>query len=539
VGGLIDGFGMYPTQGHEQYTENPKEQTEIFLENFPQIKGMDIYYITAKCDRKTMKEESSGIFDIVKRIKESRTDLHHIGDGTKTLVIPMANGKKNLKCLMINEPKTRTYTTSYYPQNVIDAISGGDKPDIILFGADHISDHLINFRGIDAFQVGSFIEQTPHMKANRKPSNVGGWYINFCFDDITNSKMPLTTTYKPFYKRDGVNEEHDILLQKVRNRAEKFLEKTIIDFCPKDIKPREQLKLLRDISKRQTSLIKGQERQIDEMENTISTVGKKSEEYYANPTKDDEIMMALVSDVHIGHENSQIEALNNFAEMATDLGVKYWLDAGDALDSVAMRDEQPFEQKLIKLTDQLQTYKEEYPKLPNVQKFAITGNHPSSMKRRGMLADPGKLLSNYRPDIKIVGDSEGSVYIPIEGGKRNVRYLLKHPRGGSSESQSYILQKIIKRHVRKEQQNKAHDIFVGHYHIAYQLAQHMNVGGLMAGCFEGSTEFLNSLSLYPDIGGWIIKTGIGDHTNETTATFVPMERDKPNEAAIKNLFRNA
>ncbi len=112
-----------------------------------------------------------------------------------------ANAKVNLtpNCVLeINHPLDgAAYALSYGLQKMIDAMSGGEKPNIYLGGHHHKTMYLF-YRNIHAFECGTVQAQTPWMRGKRIPAHMGGWIVEVHVDDegtVTRCKGEFV----PFY----------------------------------------------------------------------------------------------------------------------------------------------------------------------------------------------------------------------------------------------------------------------------------------------------------------------------------------------------
>lgn len=92
-----------------------------------------------------------------------------------------------------------SYALSYAPQKTIDAMSGGEKPSVLLNGHHHKAFYMI-YRNIHAFECGTTEWQTPWMKGKRIAANVGGWIINIDVDD-NGTITRCSGEFIPFYKQ--------------------------------------------------------------------------------------------------------------------------------------------------------------------------------------------------------------------------------------------------------------------------------------------------------------------------------------------------
>jgi hypothetical protein len=119
------------------------------------------------------------------------------------IYLGMNNAKVSLtpNCIMeLNHPGDgAAYALSYTIQKLIDSMSGGDKPNILINGHHHKSMYLF-YRNIHAFEAGTIEAQTPYMKGKRIAANMGGWIIEVHVDEegtIQRCKGEFISLYKP------------------------------------------------------------------------------------------------------------------------------------------------------------------------------------------------------------------------------------------------------------------------------------------------------------------------------------------------------
>jgi len=91
-----------------------------------------------------------------------------------------------------------SYALSYKLQKMVEAMSGGEKPNILACGHYHKSEYFF-YRNVHIFQTSSFQAQTPWMKGKGIATSIGGWIVEINADNegtITRIKQE----YIPFYK---------------------------------------------------------------------------------------------------------------------------------------------------------------------------------------------------------------------------------------------------------------------------------------------------------------------------------------------------
>jgi biotin operon repressor len=168
AGDITEGVNMRQGHQYEVFSQGSDEQEEYVIERYPKRDGIITHFITGNHDHSSIKNSGH---DIGRRIAEKRKDMHYLGtSNAKVLLTP--------NCVMeVNHPLDgASYALSYTLQKTIDAMSGGEKPNILLNGHHHKALYLF-YRNIHAFEAGTFQSQTPFMRGKRIPAHMGGWII--------------------------------------------------------------------------------------------------------------------------------------------------------------------------------------------------------------------------------------------------------------------------------------------------------------------------------------------------------------------------
>lgn len=167
-GDITEGVNMRQGHQYEVFAQGSDDQEEYVIERYPKREGIITHFITGNHDHSSIKNSGH---DIGRRIAEHRPDMHYLGtSNAKVLLTP--------NCTMeLNHPLDgASYALSYTLQKSIDAMSGGEKPNILLNGHHHKALYLF-YRNIHAFELGTFQSQTPFMRGKRIPAHMGGWII--------------------------------------------------------------------------------------------------------------------------------------------------------------------------------------------------------------------------------------------------------------------------------------------------------------------------------------------------------------------------
>ncbi len=199
-GDISEGFKMRRGHEHELFVIGADDQANYIIKNHPYRKGIVTKFILGNHDTSHIK---NGGHDIGIPISREREDLQYLGT---------YNAKVNItpNCVVeLNHPLDGSaYSLSYSLQKMIDSISGGEKPNILLNGHHHKLFYMI-YRNIHAFECGTMQAQTPWMRGKRLAAHVGGLIIEVHVDKegtITcckNEFIPFYRTIKDDYRNWG------------------------------------------------------------------------------------------------------------------------------------------------------------------------------------------------------------------------------------------------------------------------------------------------------------------------------------------------
>lgn len=198
TGDIDEGEEMRPGHKYECYTQGADEHVDEIVKNYPKREGIQTLFITGNHDHSLIKRAG---LDIGKQIADKRKDMKYLGMSSAVVQLTP-------NCtLELRHPIDGTaYAISYKIQKMIDAMQGGEKPNILAVGHYHKAEYLF-YRNIHAIQTGTFQAQTPWMKGKQIAAMVGGWIIEAHVNDdgiITRFKQEFIPYYK-MLKEDYLN----------------------------------------------------------------------------------------------------------------------------------------------------------------------------------------------------------------------------------------------------------------------------------------------------------------------------------------------
>jgi predicted phosphodiesterase len=233
------------------------------------------------------------------------------------------------------------------------------------------------------------------------------------------------------------------------------------------------------------------------------------------------IRFGVVSDTHLNSRYAQITLLHQAYDEMQKQGIECVYHCGDIDEGDQMRMGHQYECYNQGADDHVEEVVKNYPKRDGMKTYFITGNHDHSfIKRNGL--DIGKMISDKRPDMKYLGQSQA--YINIAN---NCIMELRHPCDGSAYAISYKTQKMVD---SISGGKKPKILLVGHYHKAEYIF-YRNIHVFQAGALEAQTSFLRGKGISVSLGYWIIELTVtaDGQINSLNQTFNPFYEEIEND----------
>ncbi len=158
-------------------------QAEYFFEHWPRREGMETYLVAGD-DHEGWYVQTIGInvctYFQAAAARAGRDDLKFLDYMEHDVVFRAAKGEAIMR--VMHAGGGSAYALSYSVQKIIESLSGGEKPAIMLIGHFHKAEYLY-MRNVHAVQAASTMDQSPWLRKKRIQSTVGGWTIEFSVDD--------------------------------------------------------------------------------------------------------------------------------------------------------------------------------------------------------------------------------------------------------------------------------------------------------------------------------------------------------------------
>jgi predicted phosphodiesterase len=189
-GDISEGSGMRKGQEFEIFVHGADAQVRYIAENYPRVPGITTKFITGNHDLSQLKNAGH---DIGYALAEKRDDLEYLGQERARIQLT-----PNCIFEMVHPRDGASYAISYSTQKFIDAMSGGEKPNILFIGHHHKALYLF-YRNIHAFEAGCLQAQTGFMRGKRLSAHVGYWILEVDVNkdgSITRLKQEFFPQYK-------------------------------------------------------------------------------------------------------------------------------------------------------------------------------------------------------------------------------------------------------------------------------------------------------------------------------------------------------
>jgi len=190
TGDIDEGEQMRKGHQYECYNQGADDHAAEIVRVYPKRDGIRTKFITGNHDASLIR--LAGV-DIGRMIASKRDDMDYLGQDSA--VIQLADNCT----LELRHPGDGTaYALSYKTQKIIEAMSGGEKPNILAVGHYHKMEQLF-YRNVHLFQTGCLQAQTPWMRGKGIAAALGGWIVEVCLD-VDGGVERIQSEFFPFYK---------------------------------------------------------------------------------------------------------------------------------------------------------------------------------------------------------------------------------------------------------------------------------------------------------------------------------------------------
>lgn len=176
AGNLVDGHADF--NRFELYAHGATDQAHYMLDNYPERKGMTTYFITGCCHEGWWFRREGldiGVYFEGVAHRAGRLDLVYLGYGEADVSLEGPGGTSSVMKVM-HPGGGSAYALSYKPQKILEAMTGGEKPAVLLIGHFHKASYNL-IRNVHTIQAGCCQDQTKFMRSNNLDAHVGFWVV--------------------------------------------------------------------------------------------------------------------------------------------------------------------------------------------------------------------------------------------------------------------------------------------------------------------------------------------------------------------------
>lgn len=178
IGDVLDGdyTAVRKEQAYQLFLRGFDEQVGYVIEMYPHIDGITTYFIQGSHDETHLK---NGGATAGKWIDRCRDDMVYLGQDKATFKI------NNLRILMDHPGGGNAKSYSYKPQQAIEGLNPGEKPNILLQGHYHKSYYMF-YRNVHSLLVPCIVNQSQFMKKMNLQNVVGAYFLKIYSDEKGN-----------------------------------------------------------------------------------------------------------------------------------------------------------------------------------------------------------------------------------------------------------------------------------------------------------------------------------------------------------------
>lgn len=188
AGDVFEGLSHRPGHMYECTHLGYSQQLDYGREVFSQWKNTPIYMVDGNHDRWYVK--SNGAL-IVSELCAGQDNLHFLGHDEGDVEIG------GVKIKLWHGEDGSSYAFSYRIQKIVESMTGGEKPNILVCGHTHKSLYMFD-RHVHCISAGSMQKQSKWMRGKRHASHTGFYVVNMAINDT--GVAWFEPRFYPFYQ---------------------------------------------------------------------------------------------------------------------------------------------------------------------------------------------------------------------------------------------------------------------------------------------------------------------------------------------------
>jgi predicted phosphodiesterase len=190
TGDIDDGEQMRKGHQYELYNQGIDDHKDEIVRVYPRRKNMRTRLITGNHDASMVRLAGA---DIGRMIAKERDDMEYLGQDSAVIQLT-----DNCNLELCHPGDGTAYAMSYKVQKRIEAMSGGEKPNVLAIGHYHKAEYIPEYRNVHAFQTGCVQAQTPFMRSKSIAAMMGGWIVELHLN-VDGAIESLTSSFRSFY----------------------------------------------------------------------------------------------------------------------------------------------------------------------------------------------------------------------------------------------------------------------------------------------------------------------------------------------------
>lgn len=198
AGDVVAGWKIYKGQEFElhPFAKSWPEQLRMFEEEARYSEGLKVVFITGNHDNSFKK-----LVGIVpgEDFASVAPNWKFIGQDIGDVVLAAPKGEK-FRVRLIHPGGGTAYALSYHLQKIIESLSGGQKPNMIICGHYHKAIHIPQYRNVAGLYPGCFESQTPFMIQRGISASLGGWLITITLGKKTGLSNRVQAEWVGFFE---------------------------------------------------------------------------------------------------------------------------------------------------------------------------------------------------------------------------------------------------------------------------------------------------------------------------------------------------
>ena len=177
VGDLVDGnYPNRPENPRQQFLHGFDEQAGYVVDMYPEIDGMNTYYILGSHDESHYKNGQATVSNWISRC---RKDMIYLGQDTGEKVID------KVRIVLDHPGGGSAQSISYKPQKRIEILESHSKPKILLIGHYHKS-YSFSYRNVQCVLVPSLCNKTQFQQKQGLSNVLGAYFLDIYSDQEGN-----------------------------------------------------------------------------------------------------------------------------------------------------------------------------------------------------------------------------------------------------------------------------------------------------------------------------------------------------------------